>query len=126
MQLLLPVLLVTNILGLASACTQWQIQYKTKKYSCETDAGAYRNLCYQFPARYLTSNAENQGRLGTDITAEGFCDPCVGKEPRCYCLIKFWRYSEWVSSYIPVLEDDTWEFDPSLAAARFSSDTVDC
>ncbi|EDU47585.1 hypothetical protein PtrSN002B_011477 [Pyrenophora tritici-repentis] len=126
MQLLLPVLLVTNILGLASACTQWQIFYRTKSYACELDAGAHRNLCNQMPGKYLIYNADNQGRLGTDITASTFCDPCSQRGQRCYCLVQFWRYSEWISSYIPPFEDNTWRIDSSIPAGRFSEKTVDC
>jgi len=126
MQLLLPVLLVTNILGLASACRQWQIQYKTKFDSCEIDAGAFRNLCYQMPPRYDIYNADNGGRLGVSITASGFCDPCGQKSPRCYCLVQFWRYHEWVSSYIPPFEDDNWQIDTDVPAGQFSNKKIHC
>ncbi|CAA9966701.1 hypothetical protein P3342_012713 [Pyrenophora teres f. teres] len=126
MQLLLPVLLVTNILGLASACTQWQIQFKSKSNGCELDAGLFRNLCNEMPAKYLIYNEQNKGRLGVHITASTFCDPCGQQSPRCYCLVQFWRYSEWISNYIPALPHDTWEIDPSLPAGQLSDETIDC
>lgn len=126
MQLLLPVLLVTNILGLASACTQWQIQYKTKAASCELEAGTYRNLCYEMPPKYYSFNANNQQRLGSLITAVSYCDPCGQRAPRCYCVVTFGRLREWVSTSIPVFDDKTWQVDSGNPAGRISKKTVHC
>ncbi|XPS76091.1 hypothetical protein M3J09_008151 [Ascochyta lentis] len=126
MQLFVPVLLITNILGLTFACTQYKIEYIANTDSCEDDAGTWRNHCNDLAYKYLEISNNNQGRLGHTIQGNAYCDPCGQRSPRCHCRIDFWRFREWMGTDIPIYKSYFWNFNKNLPPGRISDKTVHC